>query len=123
MSMLHELKAERATLHGHFSRDLPPALAIQPGDTVRFQCLDSGWGLEPHNGVDIHRREFPGRDPILDDGHALTGPIYIHGARPGITLAVRINALEVGAWGTTMAGGWSTPWNDRLGVSSGPGVF
>jgi acetamidase/formamidase len=122
MPTTYSLKAERATLHGHFSRDLPPALAIQPGDTVCFDCLDSGWGLEPHNGVDIHRREFPGRDPILDDGHALTGPVYIAGAYPGLTLAVRIDALEVGAWGTTMAGGWPSAWNDRLGVSSA-GVF
>jgi acetamidase/formamidase len=120
--ILHELKAERAALHGHFSRDLPPVLTIQPGDSVRFQCLDSGWGLEPHNGVDIHRREFEGRDPVLDDGHALTGPVYISGAKPGMTLAVRVDAIKVGQWGTTMAGGWPCAWNDRLGVS-GAGVF
>jgi acetamidase/formamidase len=122
MPTLHQLNAERPTLHGHFSRDLPPVLVIQPGDTVRFRCLDSGWGLEPHNGVDIHRREFAGRDPVLDNGHALTGPVFISGAKPGMTLAVRIDALDVGAWGTTMAGGWPNPWNDRLGVSKA-GVF
>ncbi len=118
MPTIYEVKAERATLHGHFSADLPPALAIDPGDTVRFQCLDSDWGLEPYNGVDIHRRQFPGRIPVLDDGQALTGPVYIRGAKPGMTLAVRVAALQVGAWGTTMAGGWPSKWNDRLGVST-----
>jgi acetamidase/formamidase len=122
MAAIHQLSAERATLHGHFSRDLPPVLTIQPGDTVSFQCLDAGWGLEPHNGVDIHRREFDGRDPVLDDGHALTGPVYIKGAKPNMTLAVRIDAIEVGEWGTTMAGGWPSAWNNRLGISN-QGVF
>jgi acetamidase/formamidase len=32
---------------------------------------------------------------------------------------VRIDAVRVGSWGTTYAGGWSTPLNDRLGVSEG----
>jgi acetamidase/formamidase len=118
----HLLNAERSTLHGHFSRDLAPALTIDPGDTVRFQCLDAGWGLEPHNGINPERRDFPGRDPILDDGHALTGPVYIRGAQPGQTLAVRIDAIQVGAWGTTMAGGWPSAWNERLGITK-TGVF
>lgn len=119
---LHELKAERATLHGHFSRDLPPVLTIEPGDSVRFECLDAMWSLEPYNGIDTNRREFPGRVPDLDDGHALTGPVAIRGAKPGQTLAVRVDALEVGAWGTSLAGGWPSAWNDLLGVSE-RGVF
>lgn len=97
-------------------------LTIDPGDTVRFQCLDAGWGLEPHNGVTYERKEFPGRDPSLDSGHALTGPIAIRGAKPGMTLAVRIDAIQVGQWGTTMAGGWKSAWNERLGVIN-DGVF
>jgi acetamidase/formamidase len=39
-----------------------------------------------------------------------------------MTLAVRIDALQVGGWGTTMAGGWSNAWNERLGVTD-KGVF
>lgn len=122
MPTRYALKAERATLHGHFSRDLPPALTIDPGDSVSFECLDAEWGLEPYNGIDPHRREFPGRDPVLDEGHALTGPVYIRGAQPGMTLAVRVDAIQVGAYGVTMAGGWPSAWNDRLGVSK-KGVF
>jgi acetamidase/formamidase len=120
--MRYILNAERANLHGHFSRDLSPVLTIDPGDSVRFQCLDGNWGLGPYNGVDLNRREFEGRDPVLDDGHPLTGPVYIRGAQPGMTLAVRVDGLQVGEWGTTMAGGWPNPWNERLGVSTS-GVF
>lgn len=122
MPRTHEIRAERATLHGHFSRDLPAILTIDPGDTVRFQCLDSGWGLEPHNGMNMQRREIENRDPLLDNGHALTGPVVIRGAKAGQTLAVRIDALEVGAWGTTFVGGWKNDWNDLLGVSQ-DGIF
>lgn len=122
MPHIHEIKAERATLHGHFSRDLPPILTIDPGDTVYFQCLDSGWGLAPHNGIDMQRREIENRHPLLDNGHALTGPIAIRGAKAGQTLAIHIDALEVGQWGTTFIGGWQNDWNDRLGVSQ-DGIF
>jgi acetamidase/formamidase len=93
MPIIHTLPAERRTLHGHFSRDLPPILTIDAGDSVRFQCLDAGWGLEPFTGADLDRREMEGRDPVLDVGHALTGPVAIRGAKPGQTLAVRINAI------------------------------
>jgi acetamidase/formamidase len=34
---------------------------------------------------------------------------------------VRIDEVRVGTWGATYAGGWSTPLNDRLGVSEGEG--
>ena len=120
--MRHSLTATRTTLHGHFSQDLAPALEIDPGDTVRFECLDAGWGMEPPNGKDWDHAKFLDRDPVLDDGHALTGPVFVRGAEPGMTLAVRVDALRVGDWGVTMAGGWPCEWNDALGVS-GAGVF
>lgn len=122
MPTIHTLNPDRATLHGHFSRDLRPVLTIDPGDTVRFRCLDASWGLEPYNGLTPDRREFAGRDPLLDNGHALTGPVAIRGAQPGMTLAVRVDTIQVGQWGATMAGGWRSPWNDKLGVSE-KGVF
>jgi acetamidase/formamidase len=116
--MLHELYPERSTIHGHFSRDLPPVVTIDPGDTVRFQCLEAGWSLEPFTGFDAPRRKLEGRQPgELDDGHALTGPVFVRGARPGMTLAVKIERIDVGAWGTTFAGGWESDWNQRLNVT------
>jgi acetamidase/formamidase len=123
--MLHTIEPVRETLHGHFSRDLMPVLTIDPGETVRFRTLPGGWNLEPRRS---ERRDeppptFAPRDPVLDDGHALCGPVAIRGAMPGQTLAVRIDAIQVGAWGTTIIGGWQSDVNDRLGVSGEPGRY
>jgi acetamidase/formamidase len=110
--MTQEIPLERRTLHGHFSRDLTPVLTIESGDTVAFSCLDSGWHVGPG-------KKFEPRDEKLDGGHALIGPIEVRGARAGQTLAVRIDGVRVGPFGATVAGGWSTPLNDRLGMSDG----
>ena len=111
--MIHELSLERRTLHGHFSRELEPVLSVDAGDSVCFSALDSGWNLEPG-------RAFEPRDGELDAGHALVGPIEVRGATPGATLAVRIDEVRVGSWGLTVAGGWSSFLNDRLGVAGDP---
>ena len=109
----HELALERRTLHGHFSRELAPVLTIESGDTVAVATPNAGWSVAP-GGV-----KFEPRDPELDAGHALAGPIEVRGARAGQTLEVRIETIRVGSFGITTAGGWSTPLNDRLGVSTG----
>ena len=110
--MTHEIPLERHTLHGHFSRDLAPVMTIESGDTVAFSCLDSAWHVAPGD-------KFEPRDEKLDAGHALVGPIEVRGAKAGQTLAIRIDEVRVGSFGTTLAGGWSTPLNDRLDVSRG----
>src|SRR5262249_16868537 len=116
---LHEIPLERRTLHGHFSRDLPPALTIDSGDTIAFSTLDAGWGAEPPAGDLRERRRFEPRDEELDDGHALVGRVEIRDARAGQTLAVRIDEVRVGPYGFTLGGGFSTPLNDRLGLGEG----
>lgn len=118
----YTIQPERRTLHGHFSRDLPPVLSIEPGDTVVFSTLDAGWHLEPFQSFDVTQRTFEPRDPELDKGHALCGPVEIRGAEPGMALEVEIKDVRPGRWGTTFAGGWSNEPNDRLGVSKGKGV-
>jgi acetamidase/formamidase len=117
--VLHELPLERRTLHGHFSRELAPVLEIDPGDTIAFSTLDAGWGVEPPRADGSERRRFEPLDPALDDGHPLLGPVAVRGARAGHVLEVRIDVVRVGAYGLTVAGGWSSPLNDRLGVASG----
>jgi acetamidase/formamidase len=103
--VIHELPLERRTLHGYFSRELEPVLAVEPGDSVRFQALNSGWRWEAD-------REFlPHRDAEhLDSGHALSGPIEVRGARAGQTLAVRIDELRPGPWGVTFGDGEAFHW-------------
>ena len=113
----YTIEPERAALHGKFSRELPPVLTIDPGDTVIFRTLDSGWGLEGHHLDGTPRRRFEPRDPEYDDGHALCGPIAVRGAEPGLTLVVRIDAIRPGAWGATYAGGWDCEVNHRLGMT------
>jgi acetamidase/formamidase len=118
--MLHTIPLNRSTLHGHFSRDLPPILTINSGDTVRLSTLDAAWCVEPPLANGDHGKKFEPRDPELDKGHALTGPIAIKGARPGMTVEVHIDTLRPGSFGWNSAGGWYSLLNHRLGVDDGP---
>ena len=116
---LHEIPLERRTLHGHFSRRLEPVVEIDSGDTIAFATLDAGWGLEAPHADRSARRLFEPRDPKLDDGHALIGPVAVRGAKAGQVLEVGIDAVRVGPFGWTVAGGWASFLNDRLGLGEG----
>ena len=116
MAAVPTLEPDARTLHGWFDRDLPPALTVDPGTTVRFRTLDSGWFVEPDNGGDVAtRRRAPEHTP--DAGHALTGPVEVRGARPGQVLEIRVDDVVPASWGTTYAGLRSTAWNARLGLT------
>lgn len=114
---LHHINPTKETLHGTFSRDLAPILTIDSGDTVRFRTLDANWYIEPRTST--RYEEAPATFsplPVHHNGHALCGPIAIRGAMPGMTLAVRVDALRVGSWGYTAVGGWPHVVNQRLGL-------
>lgn len=119
---VHTLEPIRSHLHGHFSSELPPILTVSSGDTVRVRTLDGGWGLEPPHVDGSKRQLIEPRDPRLDSGHALCGPIAVRGAEPGMVLEIAIEAIEPGAWGWTRAGGWKSPLNERLGLVGGGDV-
>ena len=115
---VHTIEPSRETLHGLFSRDLPPALTVDPGDAVVFRTLDAGWGLEPPTAPGAGRRRFgDARPEWRGDGHALCGPIAVNGAEPGMVLEVRVGELRPGRWGWTHAGGPYSHLNRRLGVA------
>ena len=116
---LHEIPLERRTLHGHFSRDLEPILTVDSGDSIAFASPDAGWGIGPPQDAGGTRDRFEPRDPELDRGHPLIGPVAVRDARAGQTLEVRIEEVRVGTWGITDAGGWDAPLNQRLGVADG----
>lgn len=116
----YTIEPERRTLHGHFSRDLPPVLTVEPGDTVRYSTLDAGWKLEPPTAPGEPVRQFEPRLPELDGGHALCGPVAVRGAEPGMALEIRIDVVQPGAWGWNYAGGWPSETNTRLGLADGP---
>lgn len=113
----HILRPERGTLHGVFSRDLPPALTVDSGDTVILSTLAAGWWLGPPDGSGKQRRFEDFRPEWRGEGHALCGPMAVRGAEPGSTLEIRIAGLRVGTWGQTFAGGARPKeLNRRLGI-------
>jgi len=112
----YRIEPARDTLHGTFSREYPPILTIDSGDTVLFRTLNSGWVLEPPSFKNANVKQFEPRIKGRDDGHALCGPIAIRGARPGMTLEIRINEVRPELWGWTGGGGWENDVNKRLGL-------
>ncbi|MDQ6420783.1 acetamidase/formamidase family protein [Paenibacillus sp. LHD-117] len=114
----YSIHPERSTLHGSFSRDLEPVITINSGDSVCFSTLDAGWGLEPFSPSG-GRKRFEPRESPRDGGHALCGPVFIRGAKPGMTLEIKINEIRPGSWGWNSAGGFPHPINKSLGVADG----
>jgi acetamidase/formamidase len=116
----HYIEPNEQTLHGVFSRDLPPVLTIDSGDTVVFRTLDADWNLGPRTSTrsDDKPPQFGPRPKGHEHGHALCGPVAIRGAQPGMTLAVHINEVIPGTFGFTAVGGWPHAVNVRLGVES-----
>lgn len=120
MSQALMLQPDIHTLHGFFSRELEPALYIQSGDTVVYQTLDAGWGLEKRAAPGAARMKFTRRSPERQEkqfGHALLGPVHIQEAKPGLTLEIQINEIIPGSWGWTSAGGYPSYWNEKLGMA------
>lgn len=82
--------------HDRWNRDLAPQLEVEPGDIVKFDCLDSSGGqLGPSSTVDdfvkIDRSKI----------HTLTGPVAIKGSKPGDTLRVDVLNIQHKGWGWT----------------------
>ena len=73
---------EPAKFHRAFSGAIPPALHINPGDTIKTTTVDAG-GTDS-KGV---RRSM--------GGNPETGPFYVEGAMPGDTLAVKFHRIRL----------------------------
>lgn len=103
-SMKHRISADRTNLHGIFHQSISPRLWVDSGDVVSFQTLEVGWRTEP---VLPNRKlaAITPRDPVLDNGPALTGPVAIRGAEPGMALEIETLRLQPAPWGWTSAGG------------------
>ncbi|MET9484120.1 acetamidase/formamidase family protein [Streptomyces sp. NPDC006638] len=109
----HRLDSVPGTVTNVFSRDLPPVLTIDPGDTVVVHSLDASGHLERQRTPGEPRPKMFGGRP----GHCLAGPIAVRGARPGTALAVRVESLRPDPWGWTVAAAADTPLNRRLGLA------
>ena len=119
----HTIAPTREHLHGTFSRERQPILEINAGETIEFQTLDAGWGLEAHHDDGSERRTVQPLDPELDAGHALCGPVAIRGATPGSTLTVRVDELRTGTYGFNRAGGPDPSRSGRFGLGAGDSLL
>jgi acetamidase/formamidase len=107
---VHELSLDPRNLHGHFSRDLDPVLTVEPGDTVLIAVPNHAWDVEQDERIGA-------RDPELDTGHPLAGPIEVRGAKAGQTLVVRIEEVRPSHWGVTHGGPeHAVFWDLRAGI-------
>jgi acetamidase/formamidase len=111
----YRMAPDRKTLHGSFSREFAPVLTVRSGDTVKYTTLDAGWGSS--SSEDGRRVKLFERRKGLDAGHALCGPIYIEGAKKGMTLEIRVNEITPGPYGWTSAGKYPNWQNQKLGLT------
>lgn len=94
----HRLEASPDTVHwGYFDAAIPPVLRVASGDTVTISTVSGAPDAMPPAGLAvppalsaIHARHSP-KLP----GHICTGPVAIAGAKPGQTLEVRMNAIDL----------------------------
>jgi acetamidase/formamidase len=115
----HTLAPAAGTVTDVFSRDLPPVLRIDPGDTVVAGSLDASGFISPKQ----HPTDRPPR--LIDEarGHCLTGPIAVTGAQPGQVLSVRLVSLRPAGWGWTVAGVADNWLASRLGLTGEPPAY
>ena len=90
----HFLSAEPT--HSRWNRALPARLTVAPGDTVRFECLDS-------SGAQVHPRMTLPEYLAIDRSriHALTGPVFVDDAEPGDVLEIDVLEVAHKGWGWT----------------------
>lgn len=79
-----------------WSRDTPPLITVNPGDTVTFDLQDSSGGqvTPDFTAVDLGKLDLSTFDPIF-------GPVAVAGAEPGDVLEIEFLSLETAGWGFT----------------------
>ena len=122
--MVVTLDCERKNITGSFDCSKAPVARIADGDSVVCNVLDGDWHLGkppvPKTGAGSF---FEGKDAQRDAGHCLIGPIYVEGAKPGDTLAVRINECRTANWGWSRVGFADKDHMNRLNISELPEYF
>ncbi|EMD36097.1 hypothetical protein CERSUDRAFT_115998 [Gelatoporia subvermispora B] len=91
---IHAVK--RAQCHLAWDNSISPALHVQSGDTVTFDCLDASNGQITSSSTvsSLHSLVFAQLDQV-------NGPVHVAGAAPGDTLRVDVLAAEPAEWGWT----------------------
>ncbi len=89
-------KLTRDTVFYAFSRDLEPALEIEPGEKVQMETHDCFCGQVQTEADGVEDLDWGRVNPA-------TGPIYVRGALPGYILAVDIEDVRVADQGAMAA--------------------
>ncbi|RDI70485.1 acetamidase/formamidase family protein [Halopelagius longus] len=92
----YELSDQDENVHHVWDDGIDPAVTVEPGDVVRFECRDA---LNGQVGPDGTVEDLVNVD--LDPVHPLTGPVRVEGAEPGDVLAVELLDFEHKGWGFT----------------------
>ncbi|MFC6825539.1 acetamidase/formamidase family protein [Halopelagius fulvigenes] len=92
----HELSDDDENVHHVWDNGIDPAVTVEPGDVVRFECRDA---LNGQVGPDGTLEDLINVD--LAPVHPLTGPVRVEGAEPGDVLAVELLDFEHKGWGFT----------------------
>jgi amidase len=87
--MDHRISSEQTGYH--YDPAVPPALTIDPGETVIFDTLDARAGALFDRPVGT-LFELP--RPTGGRSNPITGPLEIRGARPGDALVVSVESIE-----------------------------
>lgn len=92
----HRLGDRDENVHvGVWNNALDPALTIEPGEVVRFECRGAPNG---HFDVESTVEDVA---TLSFEGHPLTGPVYVEGAEPGDALAVELLELQHKGFGVS----------------------
>jgi len=83
-------------VHYRWDSAIEPALTVEPGAVVEFECRDAFDRQLPPDGT------VEDLLAVETEGHPLTGPVAIEGAEPGDTLRVDLLAFEHEGWGVTI---------------------
>jgi formamidase len=90
------LRDEPHSGHNRWHPDIPPALRVEPGDTVVLETRDALDGVVTPDmtSADLHRVD-------LGLVHPLTGPVFVNSAEPGDLLEVHILDITPQPFGFT----------------------
>ena len=112
----YEIKVSRENIHGTLSKSIKPILEIESGDSVSFETLEGDWRWDkPETPATASGKRFLERVMPQDQGHALCGPVYVKGAKPGMTLKVHVDRVVPAEWGWSRVGGGDVEHLSRIG--------
>ena len=87
---------DKSKIHFKWNKANPPAVEIDPGDTVHCETDEVSSGqVTPGCSAEVFGRLN------FDRLYPLAGPVYVKGAQPGDILEVEILRLEPWRWGWT----------------------